>query len=38
MHDLWRAGLQKVFEGVTSLDEILRALGKERKRPAREKV
>jgi len=38
MHDLWRAGLQKVFEGVTSLDEILRALGKERKQPAREKV
>jgi type II secretory ATPase GspE/PulE/Tfp pilus assembly ATPase PilB-like protein len=26
MHDLKRAGLQKVFEGVTSLDEILRAL------------
>ncbi len=34
MHDLWRAGLQKVFEGVTSLDEILRALGKDRKAPA----
>jgi general secretion pathway protein E len=26
MYDLKRAGLQKVFEGVTSLDEILRAL------------
>ncbi|MHC4064116.1 MAG: ATPase, T2SS/T4P/T4SS family, partial [Planctomycetota bacterium] len=26
MHDLRRAGLQKVYDGVTSLDEILRAL------------
>lgn len=25
-HDLWRAGLQKVFDGETSLDEILRVL------------
>ncbi|MFQ5490140.1 MAG: GspE/PulE family protein [Phycisphaerae bacterium] len=25
-HDLWRAGLQKVFDGQTSLDEILRVL------------
>ena len=25
-HDLWRAGLQKVFDGDTSLDEVLRVL------------